>query len=259
MIGVCLEKFIQQWITPNIRWKILSYVLSCDAFNTKNKEIIYNFSRNVLPGQRQQFCTGKNKYLYDYFPFENDTSTIRRFHPDLYDWKKLGANFKELYPHQRLLINKSTTTKITPENIQRIKNKQNSKNHYWESFQTNTLLKHNRNCLFDFRKLTIENATHFKYTNIIELHNGIEEMYCRTEQSIMVIYRPYNNFYERKFSIYHNIYYKVLSTSPLQFLWKIRNQDIKLNELKNIASCNKIKGRSKLISYEDYLNAFMKL
>ena len=50
-----------------------------------------------------------------------------------------------------------------------------------------------------------------------------------------------------------------LYVSPLNFLWKIRDDIITMKEIKLVATQNKIKGRSKLKTREDYIKAFMKL
>jgi len=48
-------------------------------------------------------------------------------------------------------------------------------------------------------------------------------------------------------------------TSPLNFLWKIRDYKITMKEIKLVSTQNKIKGRSKFKTREDYIKAFMKL
>lgn len=272
MERVHMHEFIKNWTTPRIKWNILSYLLSREELNIQNMKVAeqkYSFGRNVLPGETERFRTGNNKYLYHYFPFKNDETKIVRFHPPPDYWKEASKQSQTT-----LKIKKTTITKITQENIQRIKDKINSKDHYWErptkmanegkgegkltgknTYKNKGVLKG----VLDFRKLDIKNATYFKYRNYTEMYESKEGLFWNLEQAIMIGYPPYNNGCERQFSIYYNNYYRELEMSPLQLLWRIRNRSIQLNQLKKIASFNKIKGRAKLKTYEDYLQAFTKL
>lgn len=267
MERVHLDEFIKNWTTSNIKWKILSYLLSRENLNIKNMKVAeqnYSFGRNVLPGETERFRTGNNKYLYYFFPFQNDETKIVRL-PFIYSflsfWKEASKQ-----SHSTLKIKKTTITKITQENIRRIKVKINSEDHYWEpSYQMGNVrneedeLMDKSNRVLDFRKLDINNATHFKYKNCTAMYETKEGVFWNLEQSIIICYPPYNNGCDRQFGIYHNNYYRELVVSPLQFLWRIRKRSVTLSQLKKIASSNKIKGRAKLKTYEDYLQVFSKL
>jgi|TARA_B110000114_G_C15024954_1_gene370505 hypothetical protein len=103
----------------------------------------------------------------------------------------------------------------------------------------------------------ITEALKIEYRNITELYNYLNGMYLRTVDTIYIHYPPYNNGIERKYAISREIRIANISNSPLQMLWKIRNGDIKIKELKKLATVNKIVGRSKLKTRLDFINAFM--
>lgn len=255
MEDICLYDFIKKWVTPGIKWKILSYLLSREELKINNiPEHNYSFSRNVLPGRVERFHTGKKKYLYYYFPFQNDKTKITR-------WNPCPEYVKNTLKRQNsvLKISKTTTTKITPENIKRIKDKMQNKDHYWEYPEIIISWYTKKNISLDFCKLDIENATHFEYKNCTELQENKEGLFWNLVQNIIIVYPPHNNGCRRQYNIYFNIYYHSLTISPLHFLWRIKHQKINLSHLKEIASLNQIKGRSKLKTYKDYLQVFTKL
>ena len=254
--SIAIEEFIKKWLPSEVRWTIMSYLLSCDVFNNSSnkEEEIYSFSRDTLPGGSDRYETKNGGYLYYYFPFQNDETKKLKFHPCPDYWGL--SEFMKPYVcfNGTITIKKKTKTIITKSNIMRIKDKQNNDNPFWEYLKG-----YKYKNVLDFRTIVLKDATHFEYNNDTQIRESKEGTVWSQKQNILIVYPDYNIGCARKSSIYTNTYYHQLYVSPLQFLWKIRHNTINKCKLKKIASINKIEGRSKLKTSQDYIKAFMKL
>jgi len=247
-----IEEFITNWIPPQLKWKVMSYLLSCDSFrnipNELEREQIYSFSVNSSK-KSQQFTTGKDKYLYYYFPFENDETQNTKFYPCPDYWEK---RFNLSWSHNTMIkifkIKKRTRTDLTESNIKRIKDKQNDDNPHWEPFDNSSYR------TVDFRTIDLKNATHIEYLNYTQIQEGKQVTIWQQTQNIIILYSSCTGKFVYTSSSEHP-----LNISPLQMLWQIKNKVVTIDELKLLAKINKIKNRKKLKTHEQYLDAFMKL
>ena len=252
-----LEEFITNWLPPQLKWRVMSYLLSCDSFRNIPSELEreqnYCFSVNSSK-KSQQFTTGKDKYLYYYFPFENDETQNTKFYPCPDYWEK---RFNLSWCHNTMTkifkIKKRTRTVLTESNIKRIKEKQNDDNPYWEPFD-NSL-----HGPVDFRTIDLKNVTHIEYQNHTEIQECKQGTIWSQTQNIIMLYSSYTGGTLGQKFVYNHRSEHPLDISPLQMLWQIKNKVPTIDELKLLAKINKIKHRKKLKTYKHYLDAFMKL
>ena len=254
-----IDEFIVNWLPTQLKWSIMSYLLSCDSFrnipNELEREQTYSFSVNSSK-KTQQFTTGKDKYLYYYFPFENNETQNTKFYPCPDYWEK---RFNLPWSHNTMIkifkIKKRTRTVITESNIKRIKEKQTDDDPYWKPFDNHYTAP------VDFRTINLKNATHIEYQNNTEIKEGKQGTIWSQTRNIIILYSSYSGGLQwrgKKF-VYTSRSEHCLDISPLQMLWQIKNRVATIDELKLLAKINKIKHRKKLKTYEHYLDAFMKL
>ena len=240
MNKISAEKFISDYLPESIQNKIFHYAVESPI----SKQNEYNNHFFNFGGER--YNTKTTNSLENFLPFRKDEfykkskipkTTIFNIHVS----KNIENNF--------ILFKKVMKTNVTNEDIVKIKN-------------TGHMLitkQNGRRRIIECKYLDIENVKKFKYVNSIELSNFPVGLFLSENETIYVYYTPYNNGCSRKYALHNDKKFHSISISPLQMLWRINYGLITMKELIEYAKINKIKGRSKLKSRDDYVKAFMKL
>jgi hypothetical protein len=98
-----------------------------------------------------------------------------------------------------------------------------------------------------------------EYVNKTEITNLPCGLVLNEQHLIYASHLLYNSNEKSIYSLYNKSGYTTISVSPLQMLWRIRRGEMLLKEMKELAKINKISGRSKLTTRQDYINAFIRL
>lgn len=220
MKDIDINTFVNQYLPLHIKNKIMHYTIKS----------IYNQKKYLLEDKKikilNNFYNTKNKLCIYNLPLKINYIRIHR--------KNKIINMNNL-----LTITKTITTYISENQTEMY----NALGYMYINKKSNCKIYENLNCIKYINKTTIDDdltGTILRYNNYIEL-NYIRKTYKRNK------------------IVLNNVNSKILHITPLNLLWKIKNYKISLKEIKLIASQNKIKGRSKLKTRLDYINAFMKL
>lgn len=223
-MDVCV--FVKNYLPPHIKNKIMQYAIKS----------IMNIRKYLLENKKMSIMdciyNTKNKVCIYNLPFKIDYISI-------------GANFFVYDKLNELIISRTITKNIS----------RNQKELYYSI-----------GCMLHNNIIKSSNINIYKNINKINYINKIiitENEYGIKRINHNYVLLIYNRGFKRKIMETYNTYGKsnkiYLCVSPLNFLWKIRDGIITMKELKLLASQNKIKGRSKLKTRQDYINVFMKL
>ena len=212
--------FVKNYLPPHIKNKIMHYTIKS----------IYNQKTYLLGDKKikilNNFYNTKNKLCIYNLPLEINYIRIHR--------RNKIINMNNL-----LTITKTITTYISENQTEMY----NAIGYMYINKNSDCKLYEKLNCIKYINKTTIEDdltGTILHYNNYIEL-NYIRQTYKGNK------------------NVLNSVNSKILYITPLNLLWKIKNYKISLKEIKLIASQNKIKGRSKLKTRQDYIKAFIKL
>lgn len=240
MSYITIHDFINLWLPPNIKYKIMSYALS-STFKFDENET-FNFYNHY-------FVVGTHKLAFESFPFRNDSLNKNYHSPE-------EGSIKRLMHKSKSEMRNTLTVK---KNMFTIVNNDDRVSSHDNGVVSARIIKDIPGFNNVVRSLNMEQVDRFEYVNITEvcayktctgiIHTQIIRVHCG----------EYNNGSDRRFAIYFSNIFSELSVSPLNFLWKIRHMVISLKLLKRLAMANQIIGRSRLKTHSDYLNAFMKL
>ena len=240
MNKVSLEVFISQWLPIHVKNKILFYLLKTP--HSKGEEARIQFFRF---GEKT-YDTHSKQTIERFLPFRNEKFKQKFSNP-------MTTIYNNYIPEESrndfLNFKKSMKSYVSEMDSIRMKN-----NNCMQIIKPSGTQK-----IIESKHLDMTNLRSFKYTNEIEIGNfpcGIIQM---RKEVIMAYFKPYHNGYKRKHVLHSDIDYKIISISPLQFLWRIRQGFVSVKEKRELAKINQIAGRSKLKTNDDYIAAFMKL
>uniref|UniRef100_A0A6C0L2C5 Uncharacterized protein n=1 Tax=viral metagenome TaxID=1070528 RepID=A0A6C0L2C5_9ZZZZ len=237
MDNISTETFIKNWIPKHIKNKILFYLLE-SIFTKKNSyNHTFKFGINI-------YNTKRREYLENFLPFRQDElyvkikNTANIFNFNVPDDSIPQLSFKKVMKsivHEKdiLKMKKVRNMAITDEA--------------------------GRKTIIDYKNIDIKNAKMFKYVKMMEFGEFPCGLILREKEELYIYYEPYNNGNSRKYALYTDSNYREISISPLQMLWRIKYGGITIKALKNLAKINKIDGRSKLKTRNDFIQTFMKL
>ena len=232
---ITIEQFIAFWIPKHLQNKILQYLLE-SILDNKFTNISFRFANRRFSPKTMQF-------LRNCIPFRNDYFIV-----------KYKQGYKQ--GNQSLFVKKTMKTYVSKKDILNIKKTQSAIiNIPYHLLYRDEVIR-----TYEISKNIDTNTLRsFEYVNIIKIADFHLGLILNERQTIYANHSPYNNGYDRKYSISNKTKYKVISVSPLQMIWRIKCGEILMKELKKLAKINKIPGRSKLNTREDYINAFIKL
>ena len=240
MNKVSLEVFISQWLPIQVKNKILFYLLKTP--HSKGEEARIQFFRF---GEKT-YNTHSKQTIERFLPFRNE------------DLKKSIINpvitiHKDYIPKESrndvLNFKKYMKSFVTEMDLLRMKN-----NKYMHILKSDGKLK-----IIESKRIDMNNLRSFRYTNVMEIGNFHYGLFQSEKETIMAYFKPYNNGYKRKHVLHSDVNFRIISISPLQFLWRIRQGLVSVKEKRELAKINQIAGRSKLKTNDDYIAAFMKL
>ena len=107
--------------------------------------------------------------------------------------------------------------------------------------------------------LDMNNLRSVEYINEMVFGNFPCGLIQSEKETIVAHYKPYNNGCSRNHLIHSDITCKIISISPLQMLWRIHDGLVTVKEKRELVKINRISGRSKLKTNDDYIRAFLKL
>lgn len=230
MKDIDIRTFVNEYVPSHIKNKIMHYAIKS----------IYNEQKYLLEHKNitlfnKKYNT-KNRISYSYLPFNNDYIQIYR---EIIK-KPLGRNRE---PHVILNIRKRIKTYIS-----------NNQSELYKAIGRFMYLKSKNSS--NPSPYVLNNVNNILYENVISLNEHNYGLNRELKHTIYIIYNKNHKKILSKSS--QNVY---LHVNPLQFLWRIYFdfQGTKLYQLRELATINKIKGRSKLKTRLDYINAFMKL
>ena len=226
MKDIDIREFVNQYIPSHIKNKIMHYTIKS----------IYNQRKSLLENQKIEikgklYNTNRGICIYNlpleinYIKFIMAKATV--------DKKKMN--------HLLLTITKTITTNISE-----------NQNEMCPALGHMYINKKSR----AFCNIYL-NLNYIKYVNKTTIDTHLTGTTVRYNNFIELIYKK--NIHRGNKIMFSSVSTKELNTTPLNFLWKIKNCQISMTDIKLLASQNKIKGRSKLKSRQDYINAFMKL
>lgn len=240
MNKISLEVFISQWLPVQVKNKILFYLLKTP--HSKGEEAHIHFFRF---GEKI-YNTHSEQTIEKFLPFRNEDFLKNIINPEITIFKNcVPAELK----NQFLNFKKSMKSSVSETDSIRMKN-----NKYMQIVKCDGTRK-----TIESARLGMNNLTSFKYVNETEIGNFPCGLLQSEREIIIAHFKPYNNGYTPKYTLHSDINYKIISISPLQFLWRIHNGLISVKEKRELAKINQIVGRSKLKTNEDYIKAFMKL
>ena len=224
MKDIDINTFVNQYLPLHVKNKIMHYTIK-SIYN--QKKYLLEDKNIILFNKRYNTKTSRS---YNFLPFKNDYIQIYR---EIMRYP-LGINRE---PHMILNIRKIIKTNISTDQSE-----------LYMAIGRFMYLKNNPYILNNVKNILYENVT-----SINDHNHGLKR------ELVHKVYIFYNK--KKNVLISESTRYSYLHVSPLQFLWRIyfNLYGTKLYELKQLARINKIKGRSKLKTRLDYINAFMKL
>jgi|TARA_B110000285_G_C15125327_1_gene619805 hypothetical protein len=227
MEDIDIGHFLNKYIPLHIRNKIMHYTIK-SIYN--RRKFLLEHKKIEIMGELYNTKTGI--CIYD-LPLELD-------HIKFHRTNKIVNNQKM---NRLLTITKTVTTYIS-EN-------QNEMYTALGNMYSNKRTIHHAFCNVYL------NLKYIKYVNKTTIDSRLTGTTMRYNNFIELIYKKKR--YRRNKIVFSSVSIKELNITPLNFLWKIKNREISIAAIKSVASQNKIKGRSKLKTRQDYINVFMKL
>ena len=244
MESITVKQFIAFWIPNHIKNKILQYLLE-SIVDDKYQIVSFRFGD-------KKYSTKTTKYLKNFLPFRKEGFVVRKNLPSYTVFNSINQCNQNFCTRKRMM------TFITENDISKIKNfvkEMNSKMRSSRLEKDPDKIRTYTNS----KNVNTDTIHSVEYVNKTELVNFNCCLTLNEQQLIYAYHSLYNNGAKSKFSLYNKSFYKIVSISPVQMLWRIRCGHALMKDLKELAKINKIVGRSKLKTRHDYIVAFMAL
>ena len=240
MNRVTLQQFMRDFAPEEIKKKI--FLFAQESILTKNNPKRIEFFRI---GEKN-YSTAQDRLLKNFIPFrqneiyhkvENPKMTLYNFEVP----KDRGKDF--------IRFKKKITTYLTKKDIDIIRNSKPMVFTKKGGFERVVYINHS----------DLKNIKSLQFVNKLEISNFDCGLLISEKETMYECYAPYNNGCSRKYAIYDETNFCFATVSPLQMLWRIKRGLVKMVRLKEMARVNKIPGRTKLNTRDDYIKAFMNL
>ena len=243
MESITVKQFIAFWIPEHIKNKILQYLLE-SILDDKYQIVSFRFGR-------KRYSTKTTKYLKNFLPFRKEGFVVQNNLPSYTIFNSINQCNQNFCTKKRMVtFIKENDISILKTFVNKMKSKMASSRLEKDPDKIRSYI-NSENINTD----TIHSIEYINKTELVNFNCGL----ILNEQQLIYEYNLLYNGEKLKHYLYNKSYYRVVSVSPIQMLWRIRCEKILMKDLKELAKINKIVGRSKLKTRDDYIVAFMKL